>query len=85
MERWLSLTVSAGLPAKNSSPAPYFISIPKKLVRQAVRRNRIRRVLREALKGRVLAGGKRHLFKVVRPPKDVGLAMAERAIDELLG
>ena len=84
MERWLSLTVSPALVSKKARSG-YFISIPKKIVRQAVRRNRIRRVLREALRAcEGLEAGKTHFFKVTRAPEGVGLAMAKKALHELL-
>ena len=86
MERWLALTVSGTtVPAKHVKRPPYFISIPKKIVKQAVRRNRLRRVLREALRGRsILDGNKRLVFRVLRAPEDVGLGMAKEAVQELL-
>ena len=84
MERWLSLTVSPASAGKKARSG-YFISIPKKIVRLAVRRNRIRRVLREALRAHGgLEAGKIHLFKVTCAPEDVGLAMAKKALHELL-
>jgi ribonuclease P protein component len=61
------------------------ISIPKKVVKQAVRRNRIKRVLREALKEeRILERDKTHVFKVLRSPEGVNLQMAKQAVRELL-
>ena len=85
MERWLSLKVAPAAPDKKPLKAAFFISIPKKVVRQAVRRNRIKRVLKEALRAHPpLAGGRVHYFKVMRAPKDVGLAMVKRALNELL-
>ena len=85
MERWLSLTVSPNVPHTKPRKAPYFISIPKKIVRQAVRRNRIKRVLKEALRARgALPGGRVHFFKVTQAPEGVDLGMAKRALNELL-
>ena len=86
MERWLSLTVFE----RNNSKAdvrkpPYFISIPKKIVKQAVRRNRLKRVLREALRNApFLTARKLHRFKVLRAPERVDLRMAREAVGELL-
>lgn len=77
MERWLSLTVSAGKPQ-------VLISIPKKVVRLAVRRNRIRRVLREALRQEPFTPSKTHIFKVFRSPEEVDLHIARKAVHELL-
>ena len=69
--------------AKAPRPSRVFISIPKKIVRHAVKRNRIRRVLREAFRGRDFGMGKTHVFKVTRFPESVDLAMAKKALNEL--
>ena len=84
MERWLSLTVFEGRTSKKDAPrSPYFISVPKKIVRQAVRRNRIKRVLREALRGEHFLSGKMHVFRVSRAPEIVNLKIAKQAVHEL--
>ena len=86
MERWLSLTVSEGKSPKATPRQRLFhISVPKKIVRQAVRRNRIKRVLREALRLETLSNGKVHLFRVLRMPQSVDLKDAKKAVHELLG
>jgi ribonuclease P protein component len=81
MERWLSLTLS-----ERPARPLFLISIPKKIVRKAVRRNRIRRVLREALRQEPVSspGAKTHVFKVLRSPENVSLHVAKQAIHELL-
>ena len=61
----------------------FLISIPKKIVRLAVRRNRIRRVLREALRGRAVAENKVYLLKVLRSPEKVNLESARLAVHEI--
>ena len=76
MERWLSLTVS-----KLVSSKTVHISIPKRVVKRAVVRNRIRRVLREALRlDPFFQEDKVYLLKVSSLPKAVDLAMAKKAL-----
>jgi ribonuclease P protein component len=86
MERWLSLTVSESRPPKTGASGPLvLISIPKKIVRQAVRRNRIKRVLKEALRQEpALTEVKTHIFKVFRAPEKVDLHIARQAVHGLL-
>ena len=79
MERWLSLTVS-----KLVSSRVVHISIPKRLVKHAVVRNRIRRVLREAVRlGPFFKEEKVYLLRVSRSPKTVDLSMAMKTIESL--
>ena len=87
MEQWLSLTVYDEKEPKGKSPKPFFlISVPKKVVSQAVRRNRIKRVLREALKNETFFKEKKvYVFKVLRSPEKVNLKSARFMIDELFG
>ena len=85
MRQWLSLTVSEPKTQKKSSVSrPFFISVPKKVVAKAVRRNRLRRVLREALRRRVFPAGRLHVFRVTRAPETVNLQTATEALNELL-
>ena len=86
MERWLSLTVlDRKNPENRGKTPPFFISVPKKIVRRAVRRNRIKRVLREALRHEtLLQDGKTYTFKVVKAPETVDLKVAKQAVHELL-
>lgn len=82
MRQWLSLTVSeAKNPEKNGAKKAFFISVPKKIVARAVRRNRLKRVLREALRGLVLPPGKAHVFRVMRSPEKVNLQTAQEALN----
>lgn len=85
MELWLSLTVSEEkFPKNRARKSPFLISIPKKIVHQAVRRNRIKRVLREALKNKLFfEQNKIYVFKVLRSPIKVNLQSAKIVIDEL--
>ena len=77
MERWLSLTVS-----KLVSSKAVHISVPKRIVKQAVARNRIRRVLREALKTNpCFREEKVYTLKVLRLPKTVDLYAAKKALE----
>ena len=87
MERWLSLKVSEGKrPENGTRKSSLLISIPKKIVRLAVRRNRIKRVLREALRSKpFLKENKVYVFKVFRSPEKVSLESAQLAIHDILG
>lgn len=81
MERWLSLTVSNLVSSK-----AVHISIPKRIVKRAVVRNRVRRVLREAVKqDPFFREEKVYVLKVLRLPKAVGLHMAKKAIEAFHG
>ena len=85
MERWLSLKVSEEKDPERKAGKPLFlISVPKKVVRLAVRRNRIRRVLREVLRHRPFSTeNKTYLLKVLRSPEKVDLESAKVAVHEL--
>ncbi len=84
MERWLSLTVSEEKDTRGKAEKPFFlISIPKKIVNQAVRRNRIKRVLRETLRNRPFFEKKVYVFKVLRSPEELSLKSATLVVDEL--
>lgn len=85
MDGWLSLTILKE-DKPSARPKPLFlISVPKKIVKQAVRRNRIKRVLREALRGAAFLSEKKTFrFKVAKAPQSVSLAMAQSAIKELI-
>ena len=85
MERWLSLRVSEEEhPESKPRKSLFLISIPKKVVRLAVHRNRIRRVLREALRNKpFFEENKTYLFKVLRSPEGVNLESARVAVHEL--
>jgi len=87
MERWLSLTVFDEKNPKNgASKSPFFISVPKKIVPQAVRRNRIKRVLREVLRSKPFFKDKKiYFFKVLRCPQKIDFESAKILIHELFG
>ena len=68
---WLSLKVQD---RSDSRPHPVlYISIPKKVVPLATRRNRVKRLLREALKGHALKTGREYCFRVRLAPVDPSL------------
>jgi len=85
MKPWLALTVSKEKsPINKLRKAPFFISVPKKIVRQAVLRNRIKRVLREALRSKpFFEQNKVYFFKVLSFPTKVSLASAQLMVDEV--
>ena len=91
MERWLSLKVleSPSLSARrvakakpySADPARVYISIPKRTVKLAVTRNRVRRVLREAVRlDAFFLDGKVYLLKVLRLPDSVDFQTAKKAL-----
>ena len=87
MERWLTLTVLSS-PRSETNPrkAQVQISIPKRTVKLAVTRNRVKRVLREAVRSDPFFGtGKVYRLKVNELPKDLDLAAARRTLEMLQG
>ena len=82
--RWLSLKISETGVLKVPNLRPV-ISIPKKIVRLATRRNRLRRLIREASRGDDFFGqtGQGFYFKVIENPGDVGCAEVKVLIAEL--
>ena len=91
---WLSLKIEDKPIAGNDfvvgaglKPAPtLLISIPKKTVRLATRRNRLKRLIREAFRKKSgLEPGKTYLFQVTQDPGDLGLKNAQEAMNRLLG
>lgn len=85
MKRWLSLKVQNARPSK-TRPAQgrVFISVPKRVVRLAVERNRIRRVLREAIRlGGYFASDKVVWLRVLEKPALTSLRQADEALKEL--
>ena len=84
---WLDLKVSERGAARSSSPkAPYFISVPKRVVNLATRRNRIKRLIREAVRKSALDPGPDKIFtwQVVKlPPDNLGLQSVVQTLKEL--
>jgi RNase P protein component len=84
---WLALkrvpVPAAGAPA-SGKPAVY-ISVPKRSVRLATKRNRIKRLLREAVRrdGRFTVPGHTYHFRVARPPREDGLEAVSRSVGRL--
>ena len=80
MDRWLYLTVSE---SPSSKPRVH-ISVPKRIVRLAVARNRIKRVLREAVKLDAFFNQNQVCFvRVQRLPLKVNLETARKALQML--
>lgn len=70
-ESWLSLRISeSGVKNLEKSPV-FFISVPRKIVRLATERNRIKRLIREAvrLNPEFKSAGKVLYFSVRKKPK----------------
>lgn len=92
-ESWLFLKVSEKDPLKSNKKAldgergrtTLFISVPKKLVPLATRRNRLRRLIREAVRHdpffSVAAG--RYEFKVTSSPGEPGLNEVKAALKKI--
>ena len=76
---WLSLEIR-----DTRASNPVRILIPKKVARLATRRNRLRRLIQEAVRlERSVSREKLYVFKALKDPGDVGLAEVSRKIDEL--
>ena len=85
MESWLSLTVSGNSGSEiTSGKATFFFAVPKKVLPLATRRNRMKRLIREAIRGDVFFDRQKiYTFKVRRVPKILDLATVQKAINEL--
>ena len=87
MEHWLSLTVLDPLlsvPALRRSKV--HISVPKAVVKLAVNRNRLKRVLREAVKlDSFFAKDRSYRLRVKQMPRTVDLKSARKGLEELHG
>jgi ribonuclease P protein component len=87
---WLSLkvldpaTLKKPRLRKKSKPL-FFISVPKKTVRLATQRNRLRRLIREAVRkdARFVGSEKIYAFKVNAFPLGVKLKDVEESLKEL--
>ena len=81
MEHWLSLTV---FKTSSSETPSVFISIPKRAVKLAVKRNRIKRVLREAVRlDPFFDKTKIYRLKVNQMPVKIDLKEARKALSSL--
>ena len=80
-ESWLIFKVSEKDPRRTT----LFISVPKKVVRLSTRRNRIRRLIREAVRQDVFfsAPGIRYEFKVTAAPQGPGLEEVKAMIKKI--
>ena len=85
MERWLSLKVlESAWSQASSGKARVLISIPKRTVKLAVTRNRLKRVLREAVRrDPFFAAGKIYRLQVREMPKKVDLDAARATLEAL--
>ena len=83
MEHWLSLTVLESPSSKtNPRKARVLISIPKRTVKLAVWRNRLKRVLREAVRrDPFFVRDRIYRLKVNELPKKMDLDAARRALE----
>lgn len=81
MERWLSLTVLDPVPPKSRR---VHISVPKRTVKLAVARNRIKRVLREAVRRDVFFERDGiYRLRVHEFPRKLNLALAQKVLEAL--
>jgi RNase P protein component len=85
MERWLSLTIlESPSSVRSSQQARVHISVPKSTVKLAVTRNRLKRVLREAVRRDPFFGRKGvYCLRVHRMPRETGLAAAQKTLETL--
>ena len=85
MERWLSLKVLESAWSQASSRrVRVLISIPKRTVKLAVMRNRLKRVLREAVRrDPFFVVGRIYRLQVREMPKKVGLDAARATLEAL--
>jgi len=85
MESWLSLAVSGkDNSVKAFDKALFFIAVPKKVVSRATARNRVKRLIREAVRGDVFfEANKIYAFKVRSVPKNLDLRAVQKTIDRL--
>lgn len=83
---WLNLRVSNQLkPGNHSRKVSLLISIPKKIIRLATRRNRLKRLVREVFrKEAAIDLGKIYQFRVVQDPKDPGFNETRETVRRLI-
>ena len=87
MEHWLSLTVlDPLLSVQTLRKAKVHISVPKAVVKLAVTRNRLKRVLREAVKqDPFFAKDRSYRLRVRQMPRTVDLKTAQKGLEVLHG
>jgi ribonuclease P protein component len=83
---WLFLKIqkkpTAGI---NFQKASLFVSIPKKIVRRATQRNRIKRLIREAFRQEDrLDPEKAYFFRVMQPPGELSLKEVKVSMNQLI-
>jgi len=78
---WMEMTEHSGENLKKN----FFISVPKRIVKLATRRNRIKRLLREAVRQDPYfkRGGVIFEFKVTAAPKKPVFAQVKRLVEKL--
>ncbi len=82
MERWLSLEVSESQGLEKGSGPSFLIVIPKKVIRLATERNRIRRLIKESVRhDKFFQEEKVYKFKVKTRLASWSLAEVKEAID----
>ena len=82
-ESWLSLKVAEkDRSEEHSGKATIFISVPKKIVPLAVKRNRIKRLIREVVRNHSFFKdkSKTYFFRVLGIPEKPNLSEVEREI-----
>ena len=86
LKGWLNIRVSnQSKPGNHSRKASFLISIPKKIVDLATRRNRLKRLVREAFRKEVTIDlDKIYQFRVVRDPKDPGFDETQDVVRRLI-
>lgn len=83
---WLSLKVSEKVILQGKRLRPgLFVSVPKGIVRLATRRNRLRRLIREAIRKDAYFGDERKIyyFRIHRWPGELGLSDVKLSIEKL--
>lgn len=81
--RWLSLRIVPAAPVRSGKPVVH-IEISKRVAPQAVRRNRMKRLIREGLRRKVkLEAGSLYRLRVDRYPADPDYAKVERELLEI--
>ena len=87
-DNWLTLKVSHSSLSKpqESKEAVLMISVPKRIVKLAVHRNRLRRLIREATRNKDVfrESNKVYHFYVQKAPANASLGSVQKMIQELL-